>query len=181
LPDNSIAYYLNVDRDGADQAFRPLDYLDRIAAVSNAPVYSWVDSTLGHGVVGGSLKIQEVQMRATGAIALRVLRGEPAGSIPVSSPDLNVKQVDWRQLRRWGISEALLPSGTIVKFRELSAWSRYQLYILVAEPRSLRKRSSSRAFSRNGQGDVRRRMKRAAARRRCAGVTIGCAIWARDC
>jgi signal transduction histidine kinase len=131
LPENSIAYYLNVDRDGADQLFRPLDYLDRIAAVSNAPVYSWVDSTLGHGVVGGSLKVQEVQMQTTGAIALRVLRGEPADSIPVSSPDLNVNQVDWRELRRWRISEALVPSGTIVRFRELSVWDRYKIYILV--------------------------------------------------
>jgi signal transduction histidine kinase len=132
LPENSIVYYLSVDRDGADQAFRPLDYLDRIAAVSNAPVYSWVDSTLGHGVVGGSLKVQEVQMKTLGAIALRVLRGEPADSIPVSSPDLNVNQVDWRELRRWRISEALLPSGTIVRFRELSVWDRYKIYILVA-------------------------------------------------
>jgi signal transduction histidine kinase len=132
LPKDSIVYYLNVDRDGADQAFRPLDYLDRITAVSTAPVYSWVDSTLGHGVVGGSLKVQEVQMKTTGAIALRVLRGEPADSIPVSSPDLNVNQVDWRELRRWRISEALLPSGTIVRFRELSVWDRYKIYILVA-------------------------------------------------
>jgi signal transduction histidine kinase len=132
LPENSIVYYLNVDRDGANQIFRPLDYLDRIAAVSNAPVYSWVDSTLGHGVVGGSLKVQEVQMKTLGAIALRVLRGEPADSIPVSSPDLNVNQVDWRELRRWRISEARLPPGTIVRFRELSLWDRYRIYILVA-------------------------------------------------
>jgi signal transduction histidine kinase len=131
LPPDSIVYYLNVDRDGADQLFRPLDYLDRIAAVSNAPVYSWVDSTLGHGVVGGSLKVQEAQMKTTGAIALRVLRGEPADSIPVSSPDLNVNQVDWRELRRWRISEARLPSGTIVRFRELSVWDRYKVYILI--------------------------------------------------
>jgi hypothetical protein len=131
LPEDSIVYYLNVDRDGGDQIFRPLDYLDRISAVSNAPVYSWVDSTLGHGVVGGNLKVQEVQMKTTGSIALRVLRGEPADSIPVSSPDLNVNQVDWRELRRWRISEARLPPGTIVRFRELSVWDRYKIYILV--------------------------------------------------
>jgi signal transduction histidine kinase len=131
LPGNSIVYYLNVDRDGGDQFFRPLDYLERIAAVSKAPVYSWVDSTLGHGVVGGNLKVQEVQMKTIGSIALRVLRGEPADSIPVSSPDLNVNQVDWRELRRWRISEALVPSGTIVRFRELAVWDRYKIYILV--------------------------------------------------
>ena len=132
LPKDAIVYYLNAERDGADLIIRPLDYLDRLAAVSNAPVYSWVDSTLGHGVVGGSVKVQEVQMKTIGAIGLRVLCGEPADSIPVSSPDLNVNQVDWRELRRWRISEALVPSGTIVRFRELSVWDRYKIYILIA-------------------------------------------------
>src|SRR6185503_11897977 len=49
-----------------------------------------------------------------------------------SSPDLNVKQVDWRQLRRWGISEARVPAGTLVRFRQPSAWDRYKIYILSA-------------------------------------------------
>ena len=61
-----------------------------------------------------------------------MLRGEPADSIPTSSPSLNVSQVDWRQLRRWGISEARVPAGTLVRFREPSAWDRYRIYILGA-------------------------------------------------
>jgi signal transduction histidine kinase len=61
-----------------------------------------------------------------------VLRGELADSIPTSSPDLNVTQVDWRQLRRWGISEARVPAGTLIRFREPSAWDRYTFYILIA-------------------------------------------------
>jgi two-component sensor histidine kinase len=132
LPDRSAVYYLSVDRDGADQKFRPLDYLDRVTAVASAPVYSWVDSTIDHGVVGGSLKDQTVEMRAVGELALRVLRGEPAESIPPASPDLNVNQVDWRQLGRWGISERRVPPATIVRFREPSAWDRYTVYILGA-------------------------------------------------
>jgi signal transduction histidine kinase len=132
LPDRSIVYYLVVGRDGARQNFHPLDYLDVVTAVANAPVYSWVDSTIGHGVVGGSLKVQEQQMRAIGALALRVLRGEQADSIPLSSPDLNVNQLDWRQLRRWGISEERVPAGTIVRFREQTSWERYGRYVLGA-------------------------------------------------
>ena len=132
MPPRSAVYYLVVDRDGADQNFRPLDYLDRVTAVASAPVYSWVDSTMDHGVVGGHLKNQTLQVRTIGAIALRVLRGEPADSIPTSSPDLNVTEVDWRQLQRWGISEARVPAGTVIRFREPSAWERYKAYILSA-------------------------------------------------
>lgn len=129
LPPHSIVYYLVVERDADGNSFVPLDYLDRLTAVANAPVYSWVDSTLEHGIVGGGLKDQLREVRALAAVALRVLRGEPAESIPVAVLDLNVKQVDWRQLRRWRIDQARVPAGTLVRFREPSLWERYRAYI----------------------------------------------------
>jgi len=132
LPPHSMVFYLVVDQDGAGEFFHPLKYLERVVAAANAPTYSWVDSTLGLGVVGGMMKIQEEQIRAVSDLALRVLRGESADAIPVSYADLNVNQVDWRQLRRWGLSESRLPAGTVVAFRNPSAWERYRLYILSA-------------------------------------------------
>jgi signal transduction histidine kinase len=132
LPEHSLVYYLVVDRDGAGENFDPLTYVDRVAAASTAPVYCWVESAMGRGIVGGSLKDQSAEAHMLGELALRVLRGEPADSIPLVSPDLNVRQVDWRQLRRWGISEARVPAGTLVRFREPSAWDRYKAYIIGA-------------------------------------------------
>jgi len=130
LPEHSAIYYLVVNRDGAGDYFHPLEYLDRMAAAANAPIYCWVDSALDHGIVGGSLKSQQAQAEAVARLALRVLHGEAADSIPVISPKLNANQVDWRQLRRWRISEARVPAGTLVRFRELSVWERYRGYIL---------------------------------------------------
>jgi signal transduction histidine kinase len=131
LPPQSMVLYLTVDRIGPDQNFRPLDYLERVSAVANAPVYSWVDSALGHGIVGGSLKSQEEEFRALGELALRVLRGESPDSIPVSSPDLDVKLADWREMQRWGLSASRLPAGTQVRFREPSVWNQYKVYIVA--------------------------------------------------
>ncbi|HET9386050.1 MAG TPA: ATP-binding protein [Gemmatimonadales bacterium] len=132
LPARSIVYYLVVNRDGAGQNFHPLEYIDRLSKVTSAPIYSWVDSAMDHGIVGGSLKDQEAQTVVVAQLALQVLRGARADDIPVSSPDLHVPQVDWRQLRRWGISQARVPAGTLVRFQELSVWDRYKVYILVA-------------------------------------------------
>jgi len=132
LPRHSMVYYLVVDRDGAGQNFHPLEYLDRVAAVSSAPVYSWVDSAMDHGVVGGSLKAQVEQAQAVSSLALRVLRGEPADSIPVASPNLNVVALDWRQLQRWGIDERRVPADAVVRFRAPSVWDRYSSYIIIA-------------------------------------------------
>ena len=50
---------------------------------SNAPVYCWVDSTMDHGIVGGSLKSQQAEVDALGILALRVLRGERADEHPL--------------------------------------------------------------------------------------------------
>ena len=132
LPPQSIVYYILVNSDRTGEHFHPLEYLARLSSVANAPIYSWVDSAINRGIVGGSLKDQEAQTRAMGAIAARVLRGEAADSIPLVTRDLNVKQVDWRQIRRWGISESRIPEGTDIRFRELSVWDRYKVYIIGA-------------------------------------------------
>ncbi len=43
----------------------------------------------------------------------------------------NLVTVDWRQLRRWSISEKSLPSGTIVRFNEPTFWQLYKWRIVA--------------------------------------------------
>ena len=132
LPQNSIVYVLLVYQDGAGHNFHQLDYVDRVTAVASAPTYSWVDSTLGHGVVGGSLVNLESELNAVAGLAHRVLRGETAAAIPRSAPDVSERQLDWRQLHRWNISEARIPAGTLVRFKEPDIWDRFKVYIVGA-------------------------------------------------
>jgi len=132
LPPHSMVFYLIVGLDGAGQYFHPLRYLERVVAAANAPTYSWVDSTMGLGVVGGTLKSQSAQMEAVADLAVRVLRGERADAIPVAVRNLNVNQIDWRQLRRWGLRESAVPAGAVVLFREPSLWERYRSYVVIA-------------------------------------------------
>jgi len=132
LPEHSAVYYLSVSEDGAGQRFHPLEYLDRVAAAANAPTYCWVDSAMDHGIVGGSLYSQARAIEHIGQLAQRVLRGEPADSIPMVALSLNTNMVDWRRLRRWRIDEARVPVGTIVRFRDPTVWDRYRIYILAA-------------------------------------------------
>ena len=130
LPAHSIVYFLLVYQDGAGDYFHPLEYVERVAAVANQPTYSWVDSTMDHGIVGGSLMNQKAEMKAVGTLALRVLHGEHADDIPTSAPEVRVDQVDWRQLQRWHIDEALVPRGTLISFQSPTAWQRYKVYIV---------------------------------------------------
>ena len=132
MPERSAAYYVIVSGDPGGARPHPLNYVDRVAAVANAPTYSWVDSTAGHGIVGGSLYSQSEAIDRIGELALRVLRGESADSISPVAIDVNSYQVDWRQLRRWRIDEASVPAGTLVRFRDPSFWDQYRQYILTA-------------------------------------------------
>ena len=132
LPDRSIVYFLLVYRDATGQNFHPLGYLDRVTTVANAPTYCWVSSSIDHGVVGGSLLNQTMQVQELAKVALRVLRGEAADSIPIALPDAHLNEVDWRQLRRWGIDESRLPAATVVHFRQPSLWDLYKAYIIAA-------------------------------------------------
>jgi len=132
LPSLSAVYYLSVSEDGAGQKFHPLEYLDRVVAAANAPTYCWVDSAMGHGIVGGSLYRQADAIDRLGQLAVRVLGGEAPDRIPIAALDLNTNMIDWRQLQRWRIDSARVPAGTLVRFREPTVWERYRNRIVAA-------------------------------------------------
>jgi signal transduction histidine kinase len=131
LPPRSAVFYALVTEDGAGRKFHPLDYINRVVAVATAPTYSWVDSALDHGILGGSVYSQAAATSRIARLAIRVLRGERVDSIPIAHLDLNTDQVDWRQLQRWGIPEARVPDGALVRFREPGVWGRYKAYLLA--------------------------------------------------
>jgi C4-dicarboxylate-specific signal transduction histidine kinase len=60
------------------------------------------------------------------------LRGEPASSFPPQFIGTREPLYDWRELRRWGISESRLPPGSVVLFREPTAWERYWRPVVAA-------------------------------------------------
>jgi signal transduction histidine kinase len=134
LPERSIVYYLLFYQDGTGENLNPLDFLDHLAAVANRPTYSWVDSTMNHGVVGGRLQDQSALIRAVADRSVRVLRGERASTIPISTIDVTVAQLDWRQLQRWHISDVRVPPGTRVAYRQPGSSngdSRYRLAVVL--------------------------------------------------
>lgn len=132
LPPHSAVYYAVASEDGDGASVQQMAYLSRVAAAAKAPTYSWADLSVEAGIVGGRRRDQVAQMAAIATLAVRVLRGEPAANIPVSSPDTDVDAVDWRQLRRWGLDESRLPAGTRVLFRAPGMWDQYWRYIIGA-------------------------------------------------
>ena len=118
LPEASIVYYVLFYQDRTGENQNPIEFLSRLAALANRPIYSWTDSAMDRGVVGGRLEHQASLIEAVADTAVRVLTGQRADTIPVSTIDVTGGQADWRQLRRWQISESRVPAGTSVLFRQ---------------------------------------------------------------
>ena len=117
--------------DARGQFFLEEESLDLIATAAHVPVYAIYSNDIGHRVVGGRMTDPENLGKQIAREAARVLSGERAGSIPIVSDDSAVDTVDWRQLRRWNISERRLPASAVELFRDASLWQRY-LYPIVA-------------------------------------------------
>jgi hypothetical protein len=97
-----------------------------VVQAAKVPVYALVDTWLGEGIVGGYLfRIEEIA-RKTGELSARLLNGaslEKVSAVPVCPTPM----FDWRQLKRWGISEDRLPLGSIVRFRRHTLWEVTQI------------------------------------------------------
>ena len=132
LPADGIVLYLAVSGDSSGRTYSPADMARRISASSAAPVYGVLETYLGQGIVGGSFPSFEAHGKLAGDVALRVLAGEKPENIAVQSSALPVASIDWRELRRWGISESRLPTGSVVGFRSLSVWEQNRWYIIGA-------------------------------------------------
>ena len=131
LPDHTVVLYLTIFQDAAGKSFTPRQALDTFAPASSAPIYGCFDTYLGHGIVGGSMVTFEQIGRKAAQLGVRILAGEDAQAAVRSESYLSAPMVDWRQLRRWGINENRLPTGTILEFRQPSLWESYHWYIIA--------------------------------------------------
>jgi signal transduction histidine kinase len=131
LPPQSAIFYASVRVDATGVPNEQDHALTRLRKVANAPIFSYLDSNFGHGVVGGPVISTEELGRKAADAAARIRSGESAGNIRMPPVQLGVPTYDWRELQRWNISEARLPPGSIVQFRQPTMWERYR-WLLMA-------------------------------------------------
>ena len=129
LPGNTIIFVTSIGQDAAGTTFKSNESGPLITSAANVPVFSMFDVHLNHGEVGGDLSSFSEQGKVAGGMALRLLRGEKTREIP-EVKGVNSYMFDWRALKRWGIKESALPSGSIVLNREPTVWESYKWYII---------------------------------------------------
>ena len=123
---NSVIFWFLLSEDAAGVPYSEDRALDTMREVSAVPIFGMGDYQMGRGVVGGPL-MQTKALGQQGAEAgLRILKGEKPNAINPPSVLFGQSVYDSRELRRWGISEARLPPGSIVHFRQPTLWQQYR-------------------------------------------------------
>jgi signal transduction histidine kinase len=129
LPEDAAIFFTTFSSSGA--RYSSNDGLRLVAAAANRPIVIDQETRLGHGGTGGFLLQPTPIGEATARILLRLFNGESAATIPVVAGEFAKPIFDWRELKRWNISEANLPAGSEIRFREYGAWEQYRIQIIL--------------------------------------------------
>ena len=115
LPPRSAIFYTMIISDADGIPHRQELALAEFHADAKAPIFSFVDTYFGSGIVGGPLNSHRGLARIAAGVAARILRGETPGDIKTPPLGPGPPIYDQRELRRWSISEARLPAGSAVQ------------------------------------------------------------------
>ncbi len=129
LPRTSLILLSVVTRDTSGQFFAYEESLSHIYSESSAPIYSFWDTYLGKGIVGGMLISGFHQGKSAAQIALRILKGENVESIALVRESPNSYMFDYRQLKLFGVNESDLPEGSIIINKPDTLYSRHRTLV----------------------------------------------------
>ncbi len=129
LPRDAIGIYCLIFNDGEGNALIPKYALQRIAEKSVIPIYSFWETTVGSGAIGGYV----LSPHTIGTQLLREALTLAASGPPQTFqtiPTVNSLLFDGRQLARWGIDSRQLPPQAEIRYPVSSLWDDYWREIL---------------------------------------------------
>jgi signal transduction histidine kinase len=131
LPPQSIILYVwQRSAIESEKTLQTFQILERIKQTASVPIYGMGSRNVGYGLLGGYTQDSERNGLEAAEIVRRIFNGTRAQDIPVDSAS-SVPTFDWRELKRWGISERSLPNGSVVLFRQFTVWEQYKWRIIA--------------------------------------------------
>jgi signal transduction histidine kinase len=132
LPRDSAILYITLGNDASGGTYADERVLTDLHATANAPLFSAQSVMLGYGVVGGTMMSIDTLSHTAASAAAQLLDGGVPRSIKAPPQAPGPRVFDWRELKRWGIAESLLPRDSIVSYRAPSLWEEYRGTVLSA-------------------------------------------------
>ncbi len=126
----TVILFLDFATDPSGEKFIPARILPAISKVATRPIYGTFSSVVGSGAVGGSVADLADVGRTLGHDGARLLKGEKAEDILVTTGNFQHYMIDWQQFHRWGIAESEIPPDSVLVNWESSPWELYRWRIL---------------------------------------------------
>jgi PAS domain S-box-containing protein len=123
---DTVAFYLLMFSDGEGTSMTPYAVVNQLASRSAVPIYSYYDSLMGSGIVGGYVLSFEKIGFNLGQTILSLSEGK---SMSAFSPMRHV--YDWNAIQRWKIAESKLPEGAIILNHPPDIFAQYRWHILA--------------------------------------------------
>ena len=131
LPRDSIVLLSVVNRDRSGNVFAHEESLALIYSESSVPIYSFWDTYMGKGIVGGKLISGFHQGRSAAKLTLAILGGINVADVPVIRDSPNRYMFDYQQLKLFNINESDLPEESSIINEPDNIYTRYKAYILA--------------------------------------------------
>ncbi|MCX7788167.1 MAG: ATP-binding protein, partial [Spirochaetes bacterium] len=132
LPPNGVVLNLSFWRDRSGRVLTYQESLSFLAETAPCPIYTLWDFMVNFGTVGGYVADGRMQGKLAAELALQVLWGISADSIPVVTESPNSYYFDYRALERWNIPLDALPEGSVIINRPRETFYQFVLYFWIS-------------------------------------------------
>jgi hypothetical protein len=116
-PAHTLVLFTLFFQDRWGQTWRPVDVVERLAAVTSAPIYVFHETLIGSGAVGGYVRqATQTGTAAVQAIARLKRQYQPGKKIRLEY-DTAGTILDGRSLRKWHIPPSFVPHDADIRYR----------------------------------------------------------------
>jgi signal transduction histidine kinase len=126
LPDKSAIICSAIYSDGEGGSYSPDVLLGVVAKSANRPIVAGAETYLEAGAIGGAMLDPRAIGDDAAGRALRIINGQTLPDSQITSADAVKPIFNWRQMQRWNVSAADLPSSSEIRFRDPGLWEQYR-------------------------------------------------------
>ncbi len=123
LDKNSIVFYLDAYEDSEGNLYETQESALEIARYCPVPVFRALEGSMGRGILGGKMVDFRAAGRWTAQVVADVLEGRrEIDKVPLELEGESRYIFDAQVMKKYGISEELLPEGTLIINEDVSFW-----------------------------------------------------------
>lgn len=129
LPPNSAVLLFSFHLDKNRQYLEINQFLNLILTNCKQPVYTMWQHFMNSGVIGGKVLSGWTQGEAASDMAIKIINGKSADSIPILEKSPNRNTIDFKAFTEHGLIAKNIPAGTIIINTNESFYTKYKTYV----------------------------------------------------